>query len=145
MFRSIKHHRQHGFTLIEMLFILMVLSILTVLFIPQIVKTIEKQQSIHFFKLFDSDILFIQNQTMNSDDTYRITLTKDYYMIVKENREIEKREYPNHLTLSQRNVRIYFSKSGTVTSPQTIRFQDRYHTYRVVFPLGKGRHYIEVR
>lgn len=136
--------RSNGFTLVEMLFVLFVISIFTILFIPNFVKTIEKQQTAQFFDLFSSDIFYIQNQTLNTNESYRIWLRDDHYLIIS-NDTMKRRNYPKHLEFtSYSNTRISFSKAGTVINPTTLRFKDRYHSYCVVFPFGKGRHYIEV-
>lgn len=136
--------RSNGFTLVEMLFVLLVISIFTIMFIPNFVKMIEKQQTAQFFDLFSSDIFYIQNQTLNTNESYRIWLRDDHYLIIS-NETMKRRNYPKHLEFtSYSNRRISFSKAGTVINPTTLRFKDRYHSYRVIFPFGKGRHYIEV-
>lgn len=133
-----------GFTFIEMVFIMFIVSIFMILFIPNMIKTIEKQQTAQFFEVFSSDILYIQNQSLRTNDRYRIILNEGHYTIIKDTQFVQKREYPKHLKLlTNTNLRISFTKSGTITNPMTIKFEDRYHKYQVVFPFGKGRHYIE--
>ncbi len=135
----------NGFTLIEMLLAIVVLASLILLAVPPLFSTIQKQETAHFFNVLDSDILFIQNEALGTRQNVRIVFDKEYYSIVAEKQTEEvKRYYPKHLTHDVRiNNRVSFSNNGTVINPTTFLFKDKSTTYHLVFPLGKGRQYIE--
>ncbi|MEI3611716.1 competence type IV pilus minor pilin ComGD [Pseudogracilibacillus sp. SO30301A] len=137
----------NGFTMVEMLFALMILSILTLLVVPSIVRTVEKQETNHFFAVLESDILYIQNQALGTRDNVRIVFDEEYYVVISEGKtEGIKRHYPEHLKYNNKiNNRVAFNNNGTIINPTTFKFKDRKNTYHLVFPLGKGRHYIEER
>jgi|SRR5690625_2200697 len=135
----------NGFTLIEMLFTMVILSLLIFIGVPSLIKVIENQQTKHFFQILNSDIFYIQNQALGTRQNIRIMFDEDYYILLHEQKAEEiKRFYPEHLTYKlDINNRISFSNSGTVINPTTFMFTDNNHSYKIVFPLGKGRHYIE--
>lgn len=134
----------NGFTLIEVLFTLFIVSIVSVLFIPNMLQVIERQQTKHFFEIFNSDILMIQNKSIGEERNIRIRLRTDHYLIMDERELIVQREYPKHLTyIEGSNNIITFNNTGTMMNPRTFHFRERNKAYLVVFPLGKGRHYIE--
>lgn len=134
-----------GFTFIELVFVLFIISLLTFLVIPGLFSTLKKQQTKQFFTTFDADILYIQNSALGTSQHVRILFEDDYY-VIRNNRTKEaiKRYYPEHISrITKSNNRISFNDSGTIISPTSYRFEDETTTYKIVFPLGKGRHYIE--
>lgn len=137
--------QMNGFTMVEMLFVLMVLSIFTLLVVPSIIRTIEKQETIHFFDVLDSDIFYIQNQAFGTRHNTRIVFDKEFYVVINDWKTEEiKRYYPKHITYDIKiNNRIAFNNNGTIINPTTFKFRDGEKTYQLVLPLGKGRHYIE--
>lgn len=137
--------QMNGFTMVEMLVVLMILSILTLLVVPSIIRTIEKQETNHFFAVLESDILYIQNQALGTRHNIRIVFDKEFYVVINEWKTEEiKRHYPEHLKYDNKiNNRVTFNNNGTIINPTTFKFRDKETTYQLVFPLGKGRHYIE--
>ncbi len=137
--------QMNGFTMVEMLFALMILSILTLLVVPSIIKTVERQETKHFFAVLESDILYIQNQALGTRDNVRIVFDEEFYVVISEWKTEEiKRHYPEHLQYANKiNNRVAFNNNGTIINPTTFKFKDKKITYQLVFPLGKGRHYIE--
>ncbi|MEI3606809.1 competence type IV pilus minor pilin ComGD [Pseudogracilibacillus sp. SE30717A] len=135
----------NGFTLFEMLLTIVILASLVLLAVPSIFSTIQKQEIAQFFKILDSDILYIQNQALGTRQNVRIVFDQEYYAVLTERQSEEiKRYYPKQLTHEVKiNNRLSFSNNGTVINPTTYLFKDKDTTYHLVFPLGKGRHYIE--
>lgn len=128
-----------------MLFTIIILAALTLIVMPTMYKIVEKQQTKQFFDVLESDIFYIQNQAFGTRENVRIVFDEDYYVILHD-RQIEekKRYYPDHLTHDVKvNNRVKFSNNGTIIDPTTFVFKEDDITYQLVFPLGKGRHYIE--
>lgn len=139
------NEKESGFTLIELLLVLLVVSVLSVILIPSMMRTVQNIQTDHFFKIMDSDILYVQNQSLGKEDYLRIVFNEDHYMIVDAIKGgITRRAYPSHLSLSGMYM-ISFSSSGSVRNAGSFLLADDQSNYQVTFPLGKGRHYIEAK
>src|SRR5699024_12497122 len=64
---------------------------------PTLHKQYVKHEIDHFFRVFDSDILIIQNQTLEGRDLW-LHLKKDHYIVKERNKNsIHTRHYPKHL------------------------------------------------
>lgn len=140
-----KLKNETGFTLLELLFVLMIVMLLVWVAFPALHKQYVKHEIDHFFRVFDSDILFIQNQTLEGRDLW-IHLKRDHYIVKERNKNsIHTRHYPKHLgPQSFARHQIEYSNTGSVKNPYTYNFYDvNNKRYKVVFPFGKGRHYIE--
>lgn len=137
-----------GFTLLEMLFSLAILMILLTITVPLVFSTIEKQTEKEFFKVFKSDVLFLQNQSIGTNQYYRLVFYDDHYKIIDSStgESLVVRTYPNQLTVDGRLLkRISFNARGTIKQPGTMTISTEETTYRIIFPLGKGRFYIDER
>jgi|SRR5690625_1524632 len=137
--------QRNGFTLIEMLFALTIISVLTLLVVPNLYKLAQKQQTNKFFDVLEADVFYVQNQAIGTSVNSRIVFSSDHYSILNnQNSEEIKRYYPKHLSNRIKiNHRIWFSNLGTIINPTTLIFEDQDTSYWVIFPLGKGRFYIE--
>lgn len=131
-----------GFTLIELLFVLVIVSIISLLVLPSMFHTLTKQETNHFLQTFESDVFLTQNQSLYTLTNDRILLEKNYYIVRNDGKNIL-RSNPHHLELSSPTTRIRFSMNGTIVDPTTYRFKDQHGIYRIVFPFGKGRFYID--
>ena len=139
--------RRNGFTLIEMLLTLSILSILFLLTIPLQSDLLTKQQEEQFIEVLQQDVLLIQNQSSKHrrDEMY-IRFFDDYYSILSGvNKPFAYREYPADWTLVTTNQSrlIRFVQTGTILQPRTLVMYTPSHKLYIVFPLGKGRFYIE--
>src|SRR5690625_2014069 len=88
-----------GFTLIELLIVLAVVSVLLLLTLPKMFDTVVKQQTNHFFETFNSDILYLQNKSLNNTDRLRIFLRRDQYYLLNNNVEMLERPYHHSIRL----------------------------------------------
>ncbi|MDM8099425.1 MULTISPECIES: competence type IV pilus minor pilin ComGD [Oceanobacillus] len=139
---------ERGFTLIEALFALSILSIILLLIPRQQVEQIEKLELQHFFDTLEMDVLYLQSTagTQENDIPYVLKFNPDSYSIVLDRFREIKREYPAQFSLVTsfpKNVEFYIS--GVIKNPQTIRVSLAGEPYQIVFPLGKGRYYVEKR
>lgn len=138
--------RPFGFTFIELLISLSIISVISLLAVPHVTNMVYEQKMKRFFDVFAADVLFVQNQNMISGNSYRLLLTKDDYFIFnnKDGQTMVRRDYPNNLTLQYKsNFVVSFYLNGTVESVDTIYLSNEKSRYKIVFPLGKGRHYVE--
>jgi competence protein ComGD len=138
----------NGFTLLEVLFVLALLSVVLVLLPPFNVDVIEKQQEKQFLHTFQFDVLYVQNMNnLITNDEVFIRIYEDKYKILRGSAEtIAERTYPPGLVIDSRgNPDISFSSSGTFFYPRTIRITTKHTVYDAVFQLGKGRFYIAER
>lgn len=145
----VKYHKNEnasGFTLVEMLIVLIIIMVLTILIVPNMFKMIQKFETTTFFKQLNSDILYIQNETMSQAREYRLVLKQDqqhYYIVNYENKIVKEIKIPDGINYSNVQTTIRFNLRGNVFNPRTIYFKDKDTSYKLVLPLGKGRHYIE--
>lgn len=72
-----------GFTLLEVLIVLSILSILITLSVPISKSLFEKQEEKQFLNTLESDILYIQNLSLGTRSRSTIEFHKDHYTIFK--------------------------------------------------------------
>lgn len=134
---------EEGFTLIELLLVLSIVLILSSITIPSMVNVIQEVKVQQFFNELESDVLYAQSSSLGSDDHVRIIFEETQYRVIntKSGSKLSKK-YPNQLK-KKNHQRITFSRSGSVKKPNSFLLSNNDTTYRIVFPLGKGRHYVE--
>lgn len=139
--------KKNGFTLIEMLFTLSILSILFLLTVPVQSELLGKQQEEQFIETLKQDVLFIQNQSSKHtrDEMYIRFYDNHYSILSGVNKPFAERDYPADWTLvaSNQTRLLRFVQSGTVLQPRTLVMYTPSEKLFIVFPLGKGRFYIE--
>lgn len=140
---KIKRFKEQGFTLLEVLFVLSIISIVLVLSAPLHVETLEKQQGRQFLNTFESDVLYIQNKSMNTGKTVDMVFRENHYSIRVGLRTEKQRSLPPGWEIDASAIPVLsFNSSGTIRWPGTIHFYSKHAAYDVVCPLGKGRCYI---
>lgn len=137
--------KKNAFTLIETLLVLSVLSILILLTVPLHASTITKQEEKQFIDLLQFDVLLIQNQaSIESKGKMYIRFYDDHYLVLQGiNAPYAKRYYPNGWTIIGMNQTIEFHSNGTLLSPRTITMYSEDERIAFIFPLGKGRFYVD--
>lgn len=139
--------KKNGFTLIEMLVTLSILSILFLLTVPVQSELLGKQQEEQFIETLKQDVLFIQNQSSKHtrDEMYIRFYDNHYSILSGVNKPFAERDYPADWTLVANNQTrlLRFVQSGTVLQPRTLVMYTPSEKLFIVFPLGKGRFYIE--
>ena len=138
--------RQNGFTLVELLLVLSTVIILSMIVIPPMANMINQIKFNHFLQTIESDVLFIQSQAQRkASSTFQIVFTKDEYYVIESTKQLRIEKYPPGTkfkgTLSKN---ITFGALGTIKQGDTIRFEMTNKIVKLIFPLGKGRHYVEV-
>src|SRR5690625_2555340 len=104
-----------GFTLLELLAVLLIISVMLAIAIPLSYSIIEKQQTKNFFDLLESDIFYIQNQSVGTQNNGRIILENDHYLRVVGiggSGTTVIRPYPPNTEVFVSNRRITFNNKG---------------------------------
>ncbi|UJL44839.1 prepilin-type N-terminal cleavage/methylation domain-containing protein [Virgibacillus sp. NKC19-16] len=137
--------KQSGFTLVELLLVLSILSILLLLSVPLNISGLQKHQDKQFLETFQYDVLYIQNLAATTTDDKRVYIRfhNDRYEIIVERKTLETRYYPDGWEVDPRAMgELSFKSTGTIRQPGRIKMTSKHDTYFVVFPLGKGRGYV---
>ena len=133
----------YGFTLLEVMFVLGIWSILILISAPLLFNSIETQQEKQFFATFQSDLMYIQNQSLGTDEKIQINLKKtSYEIVVPGEKQTTQRTLPDGWSItSQTLTNISFNPYGTIRKPGTMIITTNKREYHVIFRLGKGREY----
>jgi len=137
-------NNKNGFTLVEMLMVLGIVSILILLIPPINTESLKRQQDEQFLETFQFDVLYVQNMSnLIHNENVFIRIYKDSYKILKNNNEtIAERPYPFGISINPGGYTdIRFKENGTMLYPRTILITTRHEVYKAVFQLGKGRFY----
>ncbi|WP_099158495.1 competence type IV pilus minor pilin ComGD [Virgibacillus ndiopensis] len=140
---------KNGFTLLEVIFALSIWGLFILLSAPIMFSTLDKQQEKQFFNTFEFDLLYMQNISYTTTDYIRLTfkLDNNTYEITKGNSSevLVKRTIPSDWIVQKRTMTkpIAFNSNGTIKQSGSLYIQTKLSKYRIVFPLGKGRCYIE--
>lgn len=136
---------KNGFTFIELLTVLSVISVFILLSVPLHADTIHKIQEETFINQLKNDVLFIQNQSVfHGTSRYLIRFYDGHYSILHGREPVfENREYPTGWTFLSSNRTLQFAETGTVINPRVIYMASDNEWIHFVFPLGKGGFYVE--
>lgn len=137
--------KEEGFTLLEMLLVLGVISILSVVTYFNLYPLYEKKKAEQFVEQFSQDVLLMQQFAISHrnyytlrwfphQSMYSISATggskpvfQRYY---DEAIEVDLYTFPNPMT---------YSSTGNINRGGTIIITYKSLTYRIVFQLGRGR------
>lgn len=136
--------KNNGFTLIELLMALSIVSVMLLLVVPISLSLLERQQEQQFFQTLEFDILYVQSMAHYETMT-TLVFAEDHYRITGGNQGgTIRRSYPKGVTIDYRTDRdITFEYHGSIRNPRTILIHTNNESYRMIFPFGKGRYYIE--
>jgi len=135
---------KNGFTLLEVLIVLIIWSTLILLIVPTNFKQIEKQQEQSFFETLAFDILYTQTLSTTTKDYIQINLYEDHYTIWRGYGEIIlTRDIPSGWVIKPNLfLNISFDHRGRIRKAGSFIIQTKNREYAVVFPFGKGRHHV---
>ncbi|MBM7552303.1 competence type IV pilus minor pilin ComGD [Thalassobacillus pellis] len=147
--KSLSHQQPHnGFTLIEAILVLSIWSVLLLILIPVQHSIMEKKELKQFLHQLEDDVLLAQKLTMHDNRMYEFYILPsmdNYYLYdpLNQTKLLEAR-IPAHINLRLMTLRspIRFSFDGTIKTPGIMEIRTDTTTYRIVFPFGKGRFYI---
>src|SRR5699024_10152156 len=114
--------------------------------VPTLFTSIDHHIKKEFFKTLESDILLVQTTshgtTLNNasivfnDDSYTVRILGDEDKIINKNNLLDGRT-------DEKQLKKISFKNGTIREPGTILLKTPEDDYRIIFPLGKGRGYVE--
>ncbi len=138
--------KKNGFTFIELLFVLLITSILTLIGVKISFTALHKQYENHFFSTLTEDLRYIQNVAVSDvradariffeSNLYKVTSNQlaspNYVRHLPKGWKIHERTYNN----------IILNSKGTLRHSGTIYIETPHDHFKVVFPLGKGSYYV---
>ncbi len=137
--------KQDGFTFIEMLLVLSIISIVSIVTYFNVAPLYEKQKVEHFLKQFSQDILYMQQLSITRRNVHmlRWVPAKHMYSIWESGdaRSLMIREYERdiHIHLNTFPNPMTYNAKGNINQGGTILLSYRARTYEIVFQLGRGR------
>lgn len=141
-----KRLNESGFTLLELLIVLSIWSVLLLLVVNLPMKHVYLKREKEFLNTFQMDVLYAQSLAMGvSEHRVQMLFKEDNYQIVKgtNNSLIKKRSIPKSFELDMRTINeISFDEHGRMRSPGHFIIKTAHTTYRIIFPIGKGRCYV---
>jgi len=146
--RHLQANKQRGFTLLESLIVLSIVSIMSMVLLINI-TTIHKQKTIEtFLNTLHDDLLFSQQYALVNGKTVIILFSeseKKYYVTHSLGVKILARSYPSSISIEGATLenRVIYNNFGSISKSGTILVKHAKDTYRLVVYLGKGRVKIE--
>lgn len=140
--------RKNGFSLLEVVFVLGIWSLLFLLAVPLQYSVLDNQEDEQFLKTFQSDILFLQNISYASSSRIELVFDHTNHCYTIEGLDegtLLKRSFPAEWDIDERTMKegISFNNHGTIRKPGRIQIDTPSTSYQIIFPLGKGRCYVE--
>ncbi|ALX48073.1 competence type IV pilus minor pilin ComGD [Lentibacillus amyloliquefaciens] len=138
-----KHY--DGFTLIEVQFVLAVLSVLILISTPLTFSALDKKTEETFIETLEMDLLYMQSLSSNSKKRYKLHFDDPGFYTVQQSKSIlRKRAIPAGWQVDTRTLNtVAFNQFGTIREAGTFAIHTLSEQYNVICPLGKGRCYIE--
>lgn len=137
--------KQKGFTFLEMLLVLSIISILTVVTYFNVAPLYERQKVEYFLKQFSQDILHMQQLAINRRNLHMLRWNPEKYMYSiwesGDKRSLLIREYDRDIKIDLNTFPnpMTYNANGNINKAGTILLSYRSHTYEIVFQLGRGR------
>ena len=138
-------YEKNGFTLIESILVLFIVSIMSFVLIINIVPIYNQKVIDTFLHQFEKDMMYAQQYAIvNKQATTILFVPTEYRYTVGENRitlPLLQREYNDEITIQATNFsnRVVFNGNGSIRKGGTIHISYKNQTYKVVYYLGKGR------
>lgn len=138
-----------GFTFVEVLLVLTAFLMLMAIGFTFPAKLIKQQEANHFLNRFQHDVLYLQSLNMYETSSAFMTISPQnhQYTIHKSDTAelLVKRNIPENWTVHLRTLSqpVMYSSNGTIKNPGSLVIETEEDSYKIVFPFGKGRSYIE--
>lgn len=137
--------RNWGFTLIELVTVLLILGILIGIAVPTVNRTVERHSAASYARQLAGDIRYIRQRNINGEynPPVKIQLLGERYVIRKGTVILESKNAPPGVRfLDKYGSEIYFSGMGVPLGlgPATIDIVNSYgHIYEVIIMVNTGR------
>lgn len=139
---------EKGYTLIEALIVLSILTILTSFMILQLKPLSDAKQIDMFFSQLYEDILYSQQYAISHNETMKILFYENLssYRIVTgyRNDPILKRDFKQSIQIRFLTLgsTLNINKNGNIQKAGTLRVSFNNKSYKITFLLGRGRFYV---
>ncbi|MCH1624915.1 competence type IV pilus minor pilin ComGD [Fredinandcohnia quinoae] len=142
------NHNEKGFTLIESLLVLSILTIITSIVILQL-KPLHDSRKIDFFlEQLQDDIFYSQQYAISHSEQVNVIFNENdhnyHIRSGKRNVIILDREYDESIQIDYATLgtTLTFNANGNIRKSGTIRVKYKDAIYKITFLLGKGRFYV---
>ncbi|MBO9129667.1 competence type IV pilus minor pilin ComGD [Bacillus sp. 165] len=138
---------EDGFTLLEMLLVLFVVSLLSGLAYVNLIPLYEGKKAEQFFEQLNEDILFMQELAMSTSERTNLQwFPQSHRYIIQQTYEegpLLSRYYDKKIRVDLHTFPsiMTYSGKGNINRGGTIYVYYKQKTYKIVFQLGKGRFY----
>ncbi|WP_157052748.1 competence type IV pilus minor pilin ComGD [Priestia koreensis] len=147
LFSKVAASNQKGFTLLEMLLVLMVLQVMVGVLLLSIKPVMQTYRLHYFFKQLQTDMWYAQQVAINSEKSVALVFlnAESKYLMVSGGNLIMTRDYEKDVTLQTEVIqgRVSFLQDGNVDRSGTIIVKHHEKKYRVVVLIGRGRFYVQ--
>ena len=131
--------RRNGYTLIELVLVISLMSMLTVIAIPRVDKTPFNMKV--YSRGLCADIRYVRLMKMTEGGGYRILLHEQYYRVLDGSKELKTVELPKQLEILYPSQIIRFKQNGAPIWAGTISIRDkksgRYYEITIVPASGR--------
>jgi len=138
---------QKGFTLLEMLLVLMVLQVMVGVLLLSVKPVMQTYRLHYFFKQLQTDMWYAQQVAINNEKSVALVFlnAESKYLMVSGGNLIMTRDYEKDVTLQTEVIqgRVSFLQDGNVDRSGTIIVKHYEKKYRVVVLIGRGRFYVQ--
>ncbi|WNB93558.1 competence type IV pilus minor pilin ComGD [Bacillus sp. NEB1478] len=135
---------QYGFSLIEMMIVLLIISIMVTIAFPKFDAFQKNRKTEYFIASFQKDLLHIQQRAILEGSTYRLIINNEnhFYEIrgYKSGQPVKKYfpEFITFVTYSMSLI-IQYNQFGNINRAGTLYINSGNQTYKMVFQIGKGK------
>ena len=151
MSQLLKHLNLRGFTMIEVMVVLLLITVIVTVSAQFIYRSIIVEESLLFEHQLTQDLYQAQLTAITSEQYVSLRfypLEQQYHILTgsgTQERTIVKRELPLSVELLETSTLLTFRflPSGSTSTFGAIRFRVNEQPYTVHFYLGKGRFYVE--
>lgn len=141
--RILEHIRSvKGFTLLEMLIVLAVVSIMLAVGIAGVKPVMEWVQKQMFITQLESDLYYAHSYAINRKETivFRFSKEQNVYEAASGRKTIIKRKFPDSIKMTGGNLsRFHITPEGTISYFGTVQFQVNDTAVKLTIYLGRGR------
>ncbi|UTR09441.1 prepilin-type N-terminal cleavage/methylation domain-containing protein [Evansella sp. LMS18] len=146
--RDWRRLNESGYTLIEMLLVLVLLSSVLLIAFPVFGGAAEAKSLEYFFEQLELDLYESQMSAMSEGITVRVVFSPENgtYRIRHGVRTVKTRYFPSGLSVASGTLdynELLFMPGGTVSKSGSLIFNHRKDSYLLMFQFVRGRFYIE--
>ncbi len=137
-----------GFTLLEIMFVVVVLSVILSIALIQVKPTWDWLQKKMFISQIQSDLYYAHSYAINRKETVviRISEAKNEYeaRASSSNHLLFHRSIPRPIHITQSNLNhFHLTPQGTISNFGTVQFTSNGQSFKLTFHIGRGRFIVQ--